>query len=335
MINPYEGKVIGAGTRIQAGVPLREQYPERRANGLLLRGVVTATYVSDNTDHPVASYADDSRSAPIAVYCDVLVYPSIPGQRWFVLTAVLVTQPTGGMHRGRIWKPRATSIDIAKKTYDGTSNPAHLDGDHVLVGFMNDNLDQPVILRGLPHPAMDTGEDPDGQALGKRMKLKAVDGDPDFVKHHGTYYGVADNGNFVVDSTWANNGILKNGDGHEADPPTDGKGSQEFKLPQDATFDIVFYDMSNPASPVEVIRLKVDNGSVKLDDGTSLVKAAIADHMATLWGQLKSALDTWGGAAGHVHSSPAGGSTGPPSPVVTTPAWNSDIESQKLTFPDN
>lgn len=77
--------------------------------------------------------------------------------------------------------------------------------------------------------------------------------------------------------------------------------------------------------------------------GDGAVKAAIADHMESLWGDLVSYLD------GHTHLyneiSVAGGSGAPavgiPIPTETqapsqsAPTWDGNINSQKLTFPDN
>lgn len=78
-----------------------------------------------------------------------------------------------------------------------------------------------------------------------------------------------------------------------------------------------------------------------LGDGS--VKAAIADHLETLWGKMVSHLD------GHTHLydkiSVSGGSGGPavgvPVPTETAAptqpaeAWDSKINGVKLTFPDN
>lgn len=347
MADPYEGSVVGSGTRIQAGVPTRSVNVERKANGLLLRGVVVKTHVSDSDTHPMADNAGDAVKGPTAVYCDVLVYPSIPGQRWFALHQVLVSQPTGGMHRGRIWKPRASTQDISKQPLeDQTSNPAHQDGDHVLVGFLNDSFDQPIVLRGLPHPAVDTGHE-DWATIGKRMKLVDADKDPDYVKHHGTFYGVDSDGNFLLDTTFANDGALQ-GDpklGHEADPPTDGKGSQTFNLPQDATFKVALYDMSTPDAPNEVISLTIDkdqvlaqvtqNNSVKIEEdladakltlGDGAVKVAVADHLQTLYTAVKAWLEA--------HTHPTG--TGPSGQPANNPApdWDTNINSSQMLIPD-
>lgn len=343
MKSPYQGTVVGAGTRIQAGIPSRVARPERSAAGLLLRGVVVATYVSDEGGHPQEG-REGELDQPLAVYCDVLVYPSIPGQRLFALKHAVVAQDVAGVHRGRIWKPRAATIDTSGNSLDQTSNPALLDGDHVLVGFLNDNFDQPVILKSLPHPIMDAGHEIPEKELGKRMKLKVTDGDPDFFKHHGVYYGVSDIGSFIVDTTWANDGELAV-DGSEAVPPVDGKGGQNFRLPQHASYDLVFYDMSNPAVPVEVMKLTVDKDKLhlkvtqgetlkveedgvdaKLTLGNGAVKVAVADHLETLHTAVKAWLEAL--------TVPTG--TGPSGTPINSPApsWDPYINSSQALIPD-
>lgn len=358
MVDPYEGSIVGSGTRIQAGIPTRMVNSERKANGLLLRGVVTATYVSDESGHPMNDYLGDSLREPIAVYCDVLVYPSIPGQRWFGFHNVLVSQPVGGMHRGHIWKPRASTIDLSKKPLeDQTSNPADQDGDHVLIGFLNDSFDQPIILRGLPHPAMDTGHE-NNSLLGRRMKLTVVDGDPSIIKHHGTFYGVDTEGNFLLDSTWANDGKLQDDPrlGYEKDPPTDGKGTVHFRLPQDANFDLVLYDMSIPAAPNEVMKFSLDKNELHLqitqgetlaiqEDGADAtlvlgngaVPVAVASRLETFYNAVKASLEAFNSMlTGHTHGgvTAGGGMSGPPSTSLSLSSWDSRINSDKLTIPD-
>lgn len=348
-----KGVKTRTGRIYQSGTPkYRRGMGPEQANGLLLRGVVTATYETDNTGHP---FADSTDRTPVAVYCDVLVFPSIPNQRWFGLKEVLVSQDRGGIHSDSIWKPRATTMSIAGDAVDQASNPAYWDGDHVLIGFINDSLNQPIILRGLPHPAVDTGRE--NADLGRRMKLKVTDGNPNFQRHRGVHWGVSDIGNFVVDTTFANDGELDES-GYEADPPTDGKGSVAINVPQDAAFDIQLFDMSTPTSPVLKAKLtfdknectldirdsagkfyvKVDNGdtilsehnganaTLKLGDGA--VAAAVADHLQTLYASLQTALEN------HTHLGVTSGAQATATAGPVFPSWDSNINSSKLTLPD-
>lgn len=232
-MNKWATKERRAGGRKQAGIPTQ---PRRlhfdRANGLLLRGVVVATYVSDDDNHPERT--EVSGTEPVAIYCDVLVYSSKTTQRWVFLPAVLVLQDRGGMHSGRIWKPRAATVDKGDTDLDldAQANPADLDGDHVLVGFIDDNLNAPVILGGIPHPSNDEGNA--SKPVGQRMRLKVADGDPDFWKHRGAYYGIDDAAGFLVDLSQAHSGQF-DAQGKEPSAPQDGSiGNIEMKAQNSA-----------------------------------------------------------------------------------------------------
>lgn len=357
MVDFPAGTVVGAGTRLQSGLPVRTVGSDNRTNGLLLRGAVIKTYVADDDGHPLERYDSEDLGVrrPVAVYCDVLVYPDLAGQRWFGLSHVLVSQPVGGMHRGRIWKPRATSVDLATKELDSISDPAYLDGDHVLVGFMSDSFDQPIILRGLPHPSMDSGHESYERELGKRMRIEKDDYDPDYTKHHGVFYGVDDKGNFIANSTWGNDGSVAV-DGKEPDPPKTGDptpeihGNQTFNLPMESKFEIVLWDMAPalnepPDLPEEKMRLtfnkdklhvKVTEGETltveedgvdaKITLGDGLVKVAVADHLETLYTALKAWLEAITVSTG----------TGPSGTPLNNPApsWDPDINSSQLLIPD-
>jgi hypothetical protein len=269
MSREFSSVRTGSGTLLQSGIPKRSApFGLMRARGLLLRGVVTATYLVDDPNHP---RADDE---PVAIYCDVLCYSSVAGTRWRFLPHVLVAQDRGAMHSGRVWKPRAATLDVTGSTVDldKATNPAHLDGDHVIVGFFDDSLNQPVILGGVPHPSADVGNEERG--AGHRLRLRQADGDPDFWKHHGALFGIDTDGNFEVDTTFANDGNLQE-DGKEQDPPTDGKGSQSYRLPLDAEYRVAFLDMGDPASPEEKVYLQVNKDQVVLkfvDDDTTITQ---------------------------------------------------------------
>lgn len=343
---------MGRGIRLQSGISRKPIDPKRRANGLLLHGLVVETHVTDADEHPQAEAPQEA--VPVAVYCDVLVMPSISGQRWFGLKNVLVTQEVAGLHRGRIWKPRAAKLDFVDDLdiQNGT-NPAYTDGDHVLIGFMNDNFSQPVILRALPHPTGDLGRE--NYDIGTRMKLLIADKDPDFFRHHGVHYGVNDAGDFILDTTFGNSGVLGS-DAHEPAPSADGSsGNQVYNLPKDSKLTINLMDMSAPGSPdpkviIEIsdtgglvdikdgagswhmkiadgesITIEGKDGAAKLTLGDGAVKAAVADHLQTLWDSAKTEY------LKHVHPSGTGPTGIPDTPL---PDWDAKINSDKLIIPD-
>jgi hypothetical protein len=163
------------------------------------------------------------------------------------------------------------------------------------------------------------------------------------------HWGVNGLGNFVVDTRRGNDGALDS-TGREKLYPTDSaKGNQTLNLPKEAQLQVVFYDMADPANPLEVARLafqktglevtleeeaelKVEGKSAtaKLTLGDGAVKAAIAGHLKTLYNSLKSKLDAFDS---HVHPHPQGPTLSTTTPIGA-PAWTSAIESNKLLFPD-
>lgn len=345
----WKQQQLRSGVRLQSGVPknlLPTSGSSLRAGGLLLRGVVTATYVVDDPKHPFKGV--NPRGA--AVYCDVLCYSGSTATRWRFIPNVLVSQEMGAMHRGRVWKPRAATLDVSGVpiNLDGNVKPGQLDGDHVLVGFLDDNVNMPIILRGLPHPIADTKNET--KDPGNRINLQVADGDPDFWKHHGTYFGVDDNGDFLVDTASANNGVLLP-DGSESPPPTTGAGAQTHRLPQDAKYLVTLLDMANPTAPVPVLEFQIQKTDLAMKVGVGAVntlKVELADTMAKLtlgdgtkhvpivetlqafYTALKAKLDAFDA---HTHTDGMGG-TGVPAPTIAADPWDATINSSKVNIPN-
>lgn len=334
----WKTQQVGA-RRIQAGLPLRYVRPQyERMHGLLMRGVITATYEVDNPQHPILTL--DPNITPVAVYCDVLCYSSMINQRFQMLKQVLVSQDVGGMHRGKVWKPRASKTDITGSAIDldKATNPAFLDGDHVLVGFIDDSPNTPIILKGIPHPSADVGNE--RKDAGQRLNLKRVDGDPDFWKHHGSYFGINDDGDFVADTRLANNGTV-NGEGKEPDAPTDGKGSHRYVLPKDAEHRI---ELVETDGTTVVLTILIKDGKIELGAEGADDKASLDSLVQQELSRIKDDLDAMKSSYdAHVHpvstvvsnATPAGpgpvtgaGTAAAPTPMTapTSPgSTNSDL----------
>ncbi len=312
------------GNRIQAGIPLRPQPSNyASAGGLLLRGVVTVTYELDNGDHPETDTA--AGEDPVAIYCDVLIYSGLWNQRFQYLRAVLVTQEVGGIHRGRVWKPRASKIDITESDIDlnRATNPANLDGDHVLVGFLDDNLNQPAILRGIPHPAADTGNAE--KEAGKRIRLKVADGDPDFWKHHGAFFGVSDAGDFVVDTTEAYVGPDLETNGNERSAAEDGStGNYAVKLPKGSTVTVEIEGGAN-------LLLEEKDGDAKITVGDGTQGVCLAQQFQTFWDTDPPASGVKLSHDQHLHGTAMGPSG---IPTILFPVFKVAVISTKAKVPD-
>lgn len=227
------GEVLQGSMPKSAVVPITERSSSR---GLLVRGVVTKTYAYDEGS---AVTTDSGGRDQIAIYCDVLVYSGLEGTRSAFLPRCLVSTDRGGVHEGEIWRPHAATIDIGNDVIDSEfrgTNVADLDGDHVLVGFLDDDFSLPVILRGIPHPNADIGNQ--FKLPGTRLRLRAADGEPRFWKHHGAFFGFDRDGDFFLDLTKAHRGAIVS-DGSEPAPLENGtSGNALFSIQKGATLRI-------------------------------------------------------------------------------------------------
>lgn len=305
MTSPYQTVVAGRGARLQGAVPTRRK-PASPNNpmGLLLRGVVMSTYVSDDPSHP---HAVDTDSGPKAVYCDVMCYTSVAGHRFFLVRGALVTQERSGLHDGDIWKPRPTTKDITGAAYDPEvgGNPYNLDGDHVLVGFLDGAFNSPVVLRAIPHPQQDVGNsetDP-----GRKLVQVQADGDPRLLRHHGASFGITDAGDFLVDLEKANDGTT-DANGVPTPPADDGTaGNYEVKLQPGA---IVTITMGGDA----VLTIEESVGNAKLTLGDGAKSALIGEAVQTAYDQFVNLFNA------HIHPTPTGPAGVTPTPASPLPA---------------
>ena len=251
----YAPKPMPSGAVLQAGLPFAPG-PGTQAHGLLVRGVVVATYVYDDPGHP---FANDQ---PAAIYCDVLVYTQLTGGRTYLLKNVLVSQEYASMQGGVIYHPRAATQTISGAPLDPSEviDPAQLDGDHVLVGFIDDRRHQPVILRMLPPPNSDIGHA--GDPLGHRTRLTLVDGQPWLLKCNGAFLGFDGAGNWVVDTTQANDGGI-DATGREIPSPGGGALTQRGKLTGGFTTQLI-----DPATGEAAITQSLGEGGLSVSFGT-------------------------------------------------------------------
>lgn len=299
------------GTLVQGAVPTGLP-GGLRANGLSLRGVVVAVYVYDTPD--VLPNIPDVQANN--VYVDVLLY----GLRFNVLPRVLWTKARSGLHEGDVSLPRAATIDTSGEDFDVLkSDPQALDGDHVVVGFLEDDLTQPYVVASLNHPSSDIGNS--GRPLGQRMRLTEADGNPRFWKHRGAAFGLDKDGNWLLDTRRAHGGEYL-ADGSEPDPTEDGSnGNVILDLPRGSTVTIRINDGAQ-------LTLEDQDGEATLTLGDGAVSVAVADHLQTLYEQLKAQFD----AHQHLY---AFGPTGPAQTAgFTAPDWDPNINSDKATIPD-
>lgn len=310
--SPTKGR---GGVLLQSGMQKgKQRAAAQRANGLNLKGVVVAVYAYDS-DFLDSAQPLDSNTAN-TIYVSVALY----GRHHGILPRVLWTHDRSGLHEGPIRNPRPASIDISEQplNIEQASNPANMDGDHVVVSFLEDDLLQPYVSRCIPHPSSDKGNE--FKDLGQRMRMLASDPQVSYRKHRGAYYGIDGDGNHVIDLTGAHDGAY-NADGTEEDCPEDGStGNYLLRLPRGSRVSIEIDGDNN-------LTLEESDSDATLTLGDGAVSVAIADHLDDFWTNVvkpeMERYDTLMQAHTHLY---VFGPTGPAS--AGTPG------SSPLQFPD-
>jgi hypothetical protein len=224
-MKPYVGSgvVVSSSVRgdMQQRIPLA---------GSLVRGVVLKVYTYGEQD-PLRNTNYNG------IYADVLAYGQALSSPTIIIRRALVATPKSGVYEGDIWIPRPASQNIqTQQALDLTQllDPRQLDGDHVLLGFIDGTLTTPVIVAQLPHPQVGRNLD-DSAELGTRVKVLNTEEAVRYWRHHGTFFGVDADGNFDVDTRGANDGYYSGPRGTEQQHVADGAhGNFTITIPDDA-----------------------------------------------------------------------------------------------------
>lgn len=322
----------------------------RPANGLQLRGVVLDIHLPDDPLNPENQFADPSAQTGLttAVYVDVLCYSTVQGFQKIIIKNVLLSQEVGGIHAGKIWIPRASSQTVSGKTFNPiVQSISDLDGDHVLLGFVDNDLGSPVVLRGLPHAFADAGQGEAQPTLAANMRITSKDGQPSLTKQNGSFFGITKDGDFIANTCYASDGRLGPKSTPPAPPTTGDYGNLLEQLHSHAQRLTRLIDMSNPAKPVDVaqeiltatsytlkflskgtgqtLAVQGQDANATMQVGDGAVHAAIAEHLETFYSTVQNWLAT------HTHST----TTGPSGPALSPPPeYDTSINSQHLAFPD-
>lgn len=367
MTSPFFIPAIGPmGELIQsasAKIDLPPGLGATRANGLLVRGVVTAVHrysVNPASPGPITSRRPDISYT--AIYADVLINSTVRGMHFGYLPNCLVAQERSGLHDGDIWVPRVATIDITGAPIGGGANePANLDGDFVLVGFMDDDLTHPVILRSIPHPnadkivgALPAQIDKPGHRL--HINETDVDDSPRYTRHRGVFHGVNSIGNYVIDTSRGSTGLY-GANGTEPAPTLSGfSGNVSILLPHGSKLKVEV--TSTPDDPITVpgdklrftlespfggspkLKLDLQNGETltltgaedvaTLKLGIGDVHPAISEALSVLWADMVEYVEN---ATVMTALGPSGPIVGNSGPAPTYP--DSVIQSDRVSFPDN
>jgi len=170
--------------------------PSRQANGLIVAGVVLKAFRPD--DQPNRKVF--SESSITGILCQVLVYTA---RNRAILDNVPVALHRLGTNDAHLWLPKAATMDVTggELVLDGDPDsgvrptaPHNMDGDHVLVSFLANDLNQPVITGFLPHP-QSFRRPSSNNALYQLERWS-----------RGNHFAVTDAGDVVVDTTAASDG---------------------------------------------------------------------------------------------------------------------------------
>lgn len=170
--------------------------PGRYAGGILLRGVVQKVY------RPVDLPADNvPEHARRGITCHVLILGGRGIPRTILPYVPLVNQ-AGGLNDGTDWIPRETTqalsgnLDVAGS--GGQATPAdQMDGDNVLIGFLDGDLAFPVILGAMNHPSRRSIYGSEADDTARRR-----------IRFQGVVVEITDDGSINVDTSGASSGEL-------------------------------------------------------------------------------------------------------------------------------
>lgn len=201
------------GSILQSAIetrPINDYHSAGRANGWITRAVVLQTYFADEDAERTG--AGNQR----CILCDVRTY----GRYQRHLNRVPVLQRTHGLFDHDIYIPRPSRQDIEKGTLRTGSaansgiapTGAHLmDGDHVLIGFLDNDVTQPVILPfAMAHPS-------------SRYVPEAADARAKRIRYNGVLVEWDKDSNFKIDATEAASDVLGTNGAEESVSGTGGQ----------------------------------------------------------------------------------------------------------------
>jgi hypothetical protein len=284
------------------------------------RAIVATTYVTDSplrmqdlVQDGVPTAGRDRRS-PAQVTCDLILTTS-----QIALSRVPVAQPNFGVNNIHgLWVPRGSTRLISsgaertapqfRRTSDrGSPNGepsdfSDLDGDMVLVDFIEKDIDYPIVRTALQH------EQSARQVIVASGTRGSPGADDHYVGHYGTEFRIDASGNLLIDTVGAFEDIQSEDEsvaGGEVRVRV--KASQRCIVEMDGT---------------DVLEVWKDGGQVRIDLGTG------ASERLVLGDAFKSYLDIELGKVNtfwstvyalHGHPDPITGPSGPPTvPQVET-----------------
>lgn len=315
--------------------------PAKMTGTANLRAVVINVYFADDEGGREDRAGGQIEAKGVSV--DVLTYGG--PNRGFIARVPVAQRRHGLNDYTDLWVPRPTTVDLstgqppilAREDGGKMADPRNLDGDNVIVEFLENNPGQPYIRDSLPHP---------------RAKFRQLRSDDAALRTRlrGVEVSIDQNGNLRVDASKACGGTIDSSTGNETPADDSSHGKLTMLVGRHTTLAVQGVSPDGTAKTFE-LTLKDGEFEVRLQDGASFkvdgsgagaavvigdgsASAVRGERLQAQYEELVAAL------AGHVHSD-GFGSTGPPTaapPVpgqTTFPTWGANILSTSFKIVDS
>ena len=253
------GPVAQGGLNVQDRHAYKSRFTPR---AILYRGIVIRSYVHDDP-------ANTSRSHRVTA--DVLLaHSQIP------LYRVPVLQQNYGVNNVHgLWVPRGTTralngadLTLTALTERGTRVPGsgptdlgQLDGDQVLIGFIEGDLDLPVVVSAFDHESSNR----EIQTAAGTPEFGVPQKDEYYVHHYGTELRISADGDLLIDALNAYG--KENAETGEEDA-TQGQGEIRIRIKEDRRVTI-------EVNGTDVFEVWQDGGQVRIDLGEGATERLI------------------------------------------------------------
>jgi hypothetical protein len=326
MIGRFTTRVdLVTGRTMKAGIdarPISRVSGRTLLSGMLCRAIVLRTYA---TDAPERTQATPDTTRKYEVECDILMaktcvfYPRVP-----------VMQRGHGVNDADVWIPKGTThvigggeLNLSRVSRRGTlqslpPNIEELNGDQVIVQFMEGDPEMPIITGSLTHAKTNRlvkegsgwSESQQGAERGTPYQ------DEKYFRYRGVEVRVNDAGDVLIDTVGATNEEVT-----EAPTLTGGQVRVRVKPTEKFTVQI---------GTTDVLEVWQDLSGVHVDIGEGATEHLMLGDAFLTW--LTTVLPPW--ILAHTHlfpASPPNNPTGPAVPVSSFPTPTDILSTQHRT----
>jgi hypothetical protein len=297
-VDPVTGRVVKSGIDAR---PVSRTRESAVIAGYKYRAVVLATYA---TNASIRTQLNENTTRKYEIECDVLLlkssvfYPRVP-----------VVQRDHGVNNANLWLPRPTTrvidgsaLNFTRVSARGTKqtipqNPEELDGDIVVLEFLEGDLEMPIITGAFTHPKTNRlviegsgwSESLQGTERGTPHQNEK------YIRYRGVELRINDNGDVLIDTV----GATKD-ESNEVPAATGGQVRVRVKSTERFTVQM---------GTVDVLEVWQDplTQQVHIDLGEDADEAIVRGNKLTTW------------LLAHIHPDAVGGTAPPIDPAGVPP----------------